>query len=187
MEMYKKSIIEVECGQLTLSDLRELVDSLGSLEELCLELRELETRVLKLLVFVRDTAPDKAETRRGLLPRIWGGLVAKVALDKRPHLLLRYQDRILTYPRQPPLQHNPHEPIVLLVRGRRRLREGQSRNNRLGVIVYDSIVELLELKVRARDVAVRRACKVREIRLCGHARRVRKNRRAKASGGGRRT
>ncbi len=143
----------------------KLIDSLRRVEELALHLRELEARPLQLLVLVRHAAADEAEPARRLLARAGRRLVTEVALDERADFLLVDEDRVLADAREPALEHDLHEPVVLLVRRRGRTRERECRHDRLRVVLYDGLVELLKLEIGARDVAVRRAGEVREVRL----------------------
>ena len=56
---------------------------------------------------------------------------------------------VFTYPRKPPLKHDLHQPIVLLIGRGRGLSERERRDDSLGVVVNDGVVELLKLIVRA--------------------------------------
>ena len=76
-----------------------------------------------------------------------------------------YEDRVLAHAREPALEHDLHQPVVLLVRRRGRARERERGHDRLRVVLDHGLVELLELEVRARDVAVCRPREVREVRL----------------------
>ena len=151
--------------RLTFPDLGQLVDGLRGLEELRLELRELEARALQLLVLVGHVAADEAEAARRLLACDRRRLVPEVALDERAQLLLLHEDRVLADAREPALQHDLHEPVVLLVRRRGRARERERGRDRLRVVLHDGLVELLELEVGARDVAVRRPREVGQVCL----------------------
>ena len=143
----------------------QLINRLRRVKELPFELCQLEPCPLQLLVLVRNTSANQAEPARRLLARVWRRLVAKVALDKRANFLVMEKDRVLANARKPALEHDLHQPVVLLVRRRRRARKWERGHESLWVVLYDCLVELLELVIGAGHIAVRRPREVRQVRL----------------------
>ena len=143
----------------------QLIDSFRRVKELALHLRQLEARALQLLILVRHPAAHKAEPARRLLASAGRRLVPEVALDERAELLLVNENLVLADAREPALEHDLHEPVVLLVRRRGRACKRERGYDSLRIVLDDGLVELLELEIGARNVAVGGPGEVREVRL----------------------
>ena len=76
-----------------------------------------------------------------------------------------YEDRVLADPRNPSLQHNLYEPVILLIRRCGSLRQRKSRNNSLRIACENGFVKLLKFVIRARYIAITMIGKIGKVRL----------------------
>lgn len=143
-----------------LARLGDSVHGLRGVEERALELRALKARALQRLVLVGHAAADEREAAAGAAARARRGRVAEVGLDERAQLLVAEQDRVVAHAREPALEHDLHQPVVLLVGWRGRLCEGQRGHDCLRAGVHERLGELLEFGVGALHVPV---CRPREV------------------------
>lgn len=131
----------------TFSRTREFVYGSGGIEKLTLEFRQLKPSPLQRFILVRNATFDEAETRRGFSPYHRSWLITEVTLHKRTHFFVMKEDRVLTNPRQPPLQHHFNQSVVFLVCSSRSLGQWQCGDYRLRSTADDGLVKLLKLEV----------------------------------------
>lgn len=132
----------------------KLINCFGGLKELSFQFCQLKSRPLQFLILVRDISTYETKSRGCLLARTRCRLIAKVAFNERADIFVMYENRILAYSRDPPLEHDADKTVIFLVCRGRGLRQGKSCDNSLRVAVDYRLVELLEFKVRARDIAI---------------------------------